>query len=111
MLKKSQRLTTEEVNLLMEKGKIAYSTLFTLRFTAGQTKTKFAAIAPKKIAKTAVARNLARRRVYEALALLINDPLKSGCHVAILCKEKAIGIAPKALAADLKTLLGKANIL
>lgn len=115
MLKKSQRLTTEQVNLVIEKGKILHSPLFTLRFLDGQASTKFAAVMPKRIAKTAVARNLARRRVYGALGMVLVGAKAfsgaSGPHLALICKEKVVAADLPAMAKDIEALLKKAHVL
>ena len=112
MLKKAQRLTTEQVSAVIKDGKSFHSTLFTLRILGGQKTTGFAAIMSKKIAKTAVARNLARRRVYEALEISgIAVMIKKGTNATILCKDKVASSIIKEQATDLKTLFMKAGVL
>ncbi len=112
MLKKAQRLTTEQVSAVIKEGKAFHSTLFTLRILVGQKTTGFAAIMSKKITKTAVARNLARRRVYEALKMFgIVAMIKKGTNAAILCKDKVGKVTVKEQAIDLKTLFMKAGVL
>lgn len=114
MLPKSQRLTTEQVSAVIKNGKPFHSPFFTLRVVLGQDKGGFAAIMSKKIAKTAVSRNLARRRVYEALkANGIGSPNtpETGAQTIILCKDSVTGASLEALTNDLKTLLKKAHVL
>ncbi|MEI6396559.1 MAG: ribonuclease P protein component [Candidatus Taylorbacteria bacterium] len=120
MLKKTQRLTTEQVSAVMENSKSFHSPFFTLKVLVKTPKTLktpkpvlgngFAAIVSKKIAKTAVARNLARRRTYEALKLT-GVLVKPGFQVIVLCKAASIGANLKTLTTDLKTLLSKAGVL
>ena len=112
MLKKSLRLSTEQVSAVMEKGKDFHSPLFTLRLLVGQKNTGFAAVMSKKIGKTAVARNLARRRVYSAMEAGKLVPIvKDGMHVALLCKDKVVDTDLTILSADLRTLFKKASVL
>jgi ribonuclease P protein component len=121
MLKKSQRLTTEEVNLLMEKGLFAQSPLFTARYMkvgASNNKevgTEFntlrvSAICSSKVGKTAVIRNKARRRVYEAVGSIIGKNV-SNVSICIICKSGAIDADFKTFKADLSTLLTKVGVL
>ena len=102
----------------MEKGRIFYSPFFTLRVLFGQKRTGFGALIPKKVAKTAVARNLARRRVYEAIKVggwsgttNTGGLIKSGTQVALICKDKAVGVTPAGLVGEIKTLLKKASVI
>ena len=128
MLKKTLRLTTKQVSAVMEKGRSFHSSLFTVRVLvcapgvalgAGAKGAGFAAIMSKKAGNTAVKRNLARRRTYEALGLvgvtnMPTTPTATGAQVVILCKSGVIGDKPAsltALADDLKTLLKKAGVL
>ena len=122
MLPKSQRLTTEQVSAVIKDGKSFQSPFFTVRVlkspNRADSKSDFAAFAvivSKKIAKTAVARNLARRRVYEAIKLsgvTKTSPTSTiptqAFSVVILCKTTAIGADLKILIEDLKTLFKKA---
>ena len=123
MLPKSQRLTTEQVSAVIKDGKSFQSPFFTVRVlkspNRADSKSDFAAFAvivSKKIAKTAVARNLARRRVYEAIKLsgvtkTASNPSSPAILVAILCKTAAMGADLKTLTNDLKTLFKKAYVI
>jgi ribonuclease P protein component len=112
MLKKTSRLTTEEVSGVMGKGKAYHSSFFTFLVVEGGKSMKFAAIMSKKIGKTAVARNLARRRVYEAIKLIsISQNGPAGAHIVLLCKDKIVKANLQILADDIKTLLMKAHVL
>ena len=111
MLKKSLRLSTEQINEVMEKGTVVHSPLFTIRYIKRDTgATKFAAVAPKGVAKTAVSRNRERRRVYAAIAG-IKKGVKPGFLVAIISKNKAIGAEFSVLQIELNENLIKAKII
>ncbi len=107
MLKKSQRLTTSQLERVLKDGKVAHTALFTVRALNGGVSTirpidkpaKFAVVVSKKVAKTAVGRNFLRRRIYEVLGLkgcesgsnsycLINQ-VKNGSLVAIFAKNRS----------------------
>jgi ribonuclease P protein component len=138
MLKKSSRLNTEQVKMIMEKGRMAHSPLFTLRFITNPKKIddknktigiRFAAIISKKTAKTAVVRNKMRRRVYGALGgiigknnnreFLVNNNKKSltDDNQKILINSNGTEIIsviickPKALDADFAMLSNDLKIL
>jgi ribonuclease P protein component len=139
MLKKSQRLTTAEVSLVMNKGLFAQSPLFTARYVVKPAEKgaaqsgkssggpKFSVVAPQKIFKSAVKRNLMRRRVYEALAPIsgvakrASDKKLAGVAmiekevvatlVVLICKEKAANADLKTLKADLQALISKIGVL
>lgn len=69
MLKKAQRLKTEDFKALPETQK-KYTENFTLRYKVsapGGSLGRFAVVAPKKLYKLAVLRNKAKRLVYSAL--------------------------------------------
>jgi RNase P protein component len=87
MLKKSSRLTSQEVNLVLEKGQSinlflpkGQKPLISAKFLAKSGPFKAAAIAPKAVAKSAVVRNRLRRAVYRAIAGL-PAPKKGGIAV------------------------------
>ncbi len=109
MLKKSQRLTTEEVTLVITKGLFAQSPFFTMRFIFNkEQKSKFAAITSKKIFKTAVARNAMRRRVYAMIGGLIKANKAPTCaSLALICKDKAVGANTDLLKEDIAKLFAK----
>jgi ribonuclease P protein component len=108
MLKKSLRLTTKELEQVIKSGRVAHSTLFTLRFVAAET-SKYAAVVSKKVGKTAVARNSAKRRTHEALGQLLPS-IKPGVHAVLFVKDanKAIPVAD--FVADLKLVFKKAGL-
>jgi len=105
--------------MVIEKGKIIHSPLFTLRYLGDQPAVRFAAIMPKKIAKTAVARNTARRRVYAAIGEVLAKAASTksggkgrrGAHAVFVCKAN-IPISDMAtMVSDIEALLKKVSVL
>jgi len=125
MLKSIHRLSTKQFMEVMEKGRIHTSPLFVVRVLQGlpsrsrSTLTEpraqtsqtggISAVAPKKVAPTAVLRNKTRRRIYEAAAPLRSSIL-SGNSMIIFAKKEAVQADLKEMAADLKNLFLKAKI-
>jgi ribonuclease P protein component len=110
MLPKSQRLTTEEFLVVMEKGRVTHSPLFLMRIISGMPATKFAAVAPKKVAKTAVERNKIRRQTYDAIGICL-PRVKTGTYAAVFAKEAGAKADRKEMVADIEKLFVKAGIL
>jgi ribonuclease P protein component len=110
MLSRSQRISVEQFNSIMEKGRVSHSSLFLIRAVSGRDDTRVAAVAPQKVFKTAVVRNRVRRRMYEAIRL-IEMNIKPGTQVIVFAKVAASGKKPIELGADMKALFVKAGIL
>ena len=111
MLKKSSRLSTEQVSCVMEKGKSVHSTFFTVRFLNKQKSAGFAAIVSKKVAKTAVSRNFIRRKIYEALHVGAMTKKNKDNWIAILAKKDVATFNLKDLTKDLQTLFQKVYMI
>ena len=76
----------------------------------GYNKSKFAVVIPKKITKSAVKRNRARRRVYEILR--INQPnMTSGYNIIITLKSDLSSLTPKQLTDILLQGLKKLEVI
>jgi ribonuclease P protein component len=110
MLSRSQRLSVEQLNAVMEKGRVAHSSLFLLRTLGGQKDTRIAAIAPQKIIKTATARNALRRKVYTATRSYVTN-LKPGLHTALFAKSAAAQATLVEIQTNLSELFVKAGLL
>jgi len=129
MLKRSNRLSTKQFMEVMEKGRVTHSPLFIMRTLGIQevrSKEKgvgskgdsmldirIAAVAPKKVAPTAVLRNGIKRHIYEAVRPLIASITMSagqGVHVIIFAKAEAVKADFKAIGVDIKNLFAKAKI-
>jgi len=73
MLPKKNRAVTKEVDKIFKQGRIVHSPSLTLRYLkTDKNESKISFIAPKNIAKSAVKRNLLRRRGYNSLKKNIN---------------------------------------
>ncbi|MBP9711263.1 MAG: ribonuclease P protein component [Candidatus Pacebacteria bacterium] len=67
MLSKRARLTTAEVKKVLDLGRGRRGALLGVKVLSAPAPFKCAVVVSKKLAKTAVARNRARRAAYEAL--------------------------------------------
>jgi ribonuclease P protein component len=110
MLPSSKRLTAHDVKDIMEKGRVAHSPLFLLRYipNAG-VQTKIVAIAPVKVVKTAAGRNELKRKTYEVVRKLY-PRITPGFKIALLAKSPAITASVATIEADLKDLFVKAKL-
>lgn len=81
-----------------------------MRLVSGSTDTRVAAVAPKKVAKTAVMRNKIRRKIYEALKV-IKPTLKPSFHAIVLAKPAMMQKKQIEIVADMRELFVKANLL
>ena len=121
MLKRQNRLSTEEFTKVIEKGRIIHSPLFIVRVLverdSGSDKNSgssihIAAVAPKKVAPTAVLRNAIRRRIYEAVATLNISSVPFSQKVIVFAKNEAIMKSSfKEVQGDLQTLFKKSKII
>ena len=110
MLSRSYRISVGQFNTVIERGRVAHSTLFLARILKDQPDIRIAAVASKKIAKTAVVRNRIRRKIYEAVRPL-KSSLPSSIHVLIFAKAGLLQVTHKEIEADLKNLFVKAGLL
>lgn len=94
----------------MEKGRVIHSPLFLMRVMRSEGSTKFAAVAPKKIAKTAVDRNKLRRIIYNAIKTSYPRLVPSH-HIGLFAKATAVGASFEVIAKDVHDLFVKAGIL
>ena len=95
---------------VMEKGRIITSPLFVVRILENKQEAGgISAVAPKKIAPTAVLRNSIRRQVYSAL-ISVKNSLKPGVSMIIFAKQEALKADVAAMSTDLAQLFVKAKI-
>ena len=118
MLKSSHRLSTKQFMEVMEKGKIYTSPLFIVRVLVKEKEERskekggsgaISAVAPKKVATTAVLRNKLRRQIYEAVSPL-RATLIPGVSLIIFAKTETVKANFTELTPDLKNLFSKAKI-
>jgi len=94
----------------MEKGRVAHSPLFLLRYVQNTSAhSRIAAIVPVKVVKTASGRNKLKRKIYEAVQK-VYPRIVSGYTIAILAKATAITADSQSIESDIKDLLIKAKI-
>jgi ribonuclease P protein component len=112
MLKRSNRLSTKQFMEVMEKGRVTHSPLFIMRILSKENlvmDVRIAAVAPKKVAPTAVLRNGIKRHIYEAVQPMIHSIIPN-THIIIFAKTEAVKADFKAIGADIKNLFSKAKI-
>jgi len=117
MISRSHRLSTEQFNEVIKKGRVAHSPLFLMRaLQTGEGPARVAAAVPVKVARKAVSRNAMRRKVYEAVRTLLSD-IKEGLHVILFAKtinaptDLKKPLTGALISNDLKGLFVKAGIL
>jgi len=110
MLSRSVRLSTGQFEAVIKKGRVTRSSLLVLRHTSGNKDTRIAATAPQKIARTAVARNSARRRLYEAVRPVFSSIIP-GTHIIILINQSISSTSLFDLRNEIRSLFVKARLL
>lgn len=110
MLKKSNRLTTKQVLNVMKNGKVVNSSLFILRYMTNQPDTCISAVAPVKVAKKAVVRNRARRRMYGVLRGFLHSVIP-GIHVIIFSRNDLVSYNFETIRSDIRNLLIRAKLM
>lgn len=113
MLRRSSRLTTGQFEEAVTKGRVFHSPFFLMRAlpSGGADASKVAAVAPVKVAKTAVLRNRTRRRVYAAVRPVVIDTLKPGWHIILIAKPALLGQTTAEIARDIAALFVKAGLV
>jgi len=116
MLPKASRLTSQEVDEVLKKGRsLAISTkngknsLISAKFLATPGHFRAAAVAPKTVAKSAVVRNRLRRAVYRAIAAS-PTPKKGGIAVFFVRSIPKPPLTP-AFAEEIGIFLDKISVL
>lgn len=103
MLPKKQKLNRANFNKVLEKSKKIEEENFSLRvrFVEKSEKSRYSVVVSAKVAKKATARNLLKRRVYEALAK--NAP-KTGIFGVIYAKKDSPKLDFKAINKEISAL-------
>jgi ribonuclease P protein component len=111
MLSKANRLSVKEFDLVVKTGRESHSPFFTIKYIPASD-FKFSPTAPKRIFKTAVSRNLIRRRVYGAVRdILKTTKIKPNCIVLIIKKDIADMDSPHLVRALQELLFKLGNII
>lgn len=109
MLKKKERLDRVSFNRFFSAGTRLHSPSLTLIY-APEDSFHASAVAPKKVAKTAVERNKFRRRVYDAFERMHREQPFLGVFI-VVAKEKALLLSYSALKSELTSLIHKTSSL
>lgn len=89
MLPRSQRLSVEQFNSVIEKGRVTHSPFFHMKHLVLNGKPRFSAVIPQKIAKKAVLRNKTRRKIYDSIKPLLPS-VKEGIYAIVFAKSPAL---------------------
>ncbi|MDB5238827.1 MAG: Ribonuclease protein component [Candidatus Parcubacteria bacterium] len=98
----------------MKDGKVVHSTFFIGRIRLMPDSLRIAAVAPVKIAKTAVVRNRTRRRIYAAIRSAFGSDMsvmKSAQVILIAKAPLLVSDDPTQIQADIRSLFVKAGLL
>ena len=113
MLPRQHRLTKEsEFKQVLSKGKTVQGKLFALKIleSTAFTPSKIGIITSKKIAKQAVYRNRARRRLRETIRTHLKE-LKTGYLAVILTKREIVDSDYATISEEVEMLFGKGGLL
>jgi len=110
MLSRLHRLSSEQLNLVIERGKVVHSPFFWVRFSKNEGQSKIAVISPSKTIKTAVKRNEIRRKVYAVIRDFYRNLLQ-GYHVVVCVKEPVIGVDANILKEQVRVVFVKTGLL
>jgi ribonuclease P protein component len=110
MLQRSQRLSVEQFNVVMAKGKISQSPFFSIRFMKCKGPTKISAVAGQKIFKKAVERTTLRRKIYEVVRNMY-PLLVPESHIAVFAKQSLDSLDHQTMAEELKKAFVKAGLI
>lgn len=97
-------MTTKELDSIISSGKTIRSDNVYIRFLPNET-VKFAAIVPKKVAKTSVGRHLLKRKMFAAL-FEVKDLFPNG-HYALFATNTATGMSTDEFAQEISLLIKK----
>ncbi len=106
MLPKKRRLTTEDVQDVLKKGRPSRAEHLSVKYLTGEKSLSIAAVVSKSLVKKAVGRNKIRRAVYRAAASLPGNifAILKGRAIVFVNKVPQDPLAP-IFAAELATLL------
>ena len=112
MLSKKRRVGRHLFNKIFPKTRISSTDFFTVRFVESEKKkeTRFSIIVSKKISKTAVGRNLIRRRVSRVLEIM-RGRIAHSYIVLIYCKKNTHNAPFAILEKEVERSLLKIGIL
>lgn len=113
MLPKHHRLQLKgKLEKLKKEGRVVQGKHFALLLKKNKQKTnsQFAVIASKKIAKKAIERNHAKRRIFEAIREILEN-IKEGYEVVFLLKKPAVSNSYSQIKEEVLHTFSEAGIL
>lgn len=112
MLPKANRLFKEtDFKRLAFKGRFFFGPLFNLKILKNsQNASCFGVVISAKVSKKATARNLIKRRIAEAIRLMLPN-LKTGFDAMLVVKKEAVGAKYQQIEEELNKSFKKSGIL
>lgn len=106
MLPKKKRVTKNTFKTVLKEGSVVYGSFFVFRYIK-QDFPSYAFVVPKKLVKTAVKRNLLRRKGYN---IIRKYPLKSMVGIFFYKKEGLLATKEELLL-DIENILKRASVV
>jgi ribonuclease P protein component len=110
MISRSKRLTTQLFKEIIQKGTAFHGQFFIVRCLNTQGLSRFGVSVPKKVSKTAVERNKARRRVYSIIKKY-QERLVSGKNAVFIMKVGSEKISFAELSNEIEKIFVKSGLL
>jgi ribonuclease P protein component len=105
MLPKKERLSREEFNRFFSLGKRVHSPAFQVVYVSHE-KLHASVVVPKKVAKSAVKRNVIRRRIYDIVRRYRDEAGIRGVYI-FLVKPPAVGMPYETLKQEVHSIIKK----
>jgi len=107
LIEKKFRLKSLDLSYLLDKGEQTTSKLFIIRYSESkESYPRFACIVSRKLAPKAVERNKLRRRVYEAIRLIIKEEKTTkNIDYALIPKKNILNKDQNEIKEDLRTII------
>lgn len=111
MLKKERRLAKEEIEEIIKKGRSIYSPFVSIRYLIDSNKnSRFSFVISSKVSKSAVSRNLFKRRC-RAIIQKNLDKIKDGGSFIFFAKNGVLERSYRELESDVIGLLERSKML
>lgn len=111
MLKKKERLTAEDIEILSKPGtsKSVFGALLSLRVAPARA-TRLSVTVSKKVAPRAVDRTRLRRRIYAAAEKPLAE-VRIHAHILVMPKKECLTVPYSELGRELSALFSKGRLL
>lgn len=110
MLSRSQRLSGEQLEEVLKKGKVIHTPFFWIRLYKQPGIARVAVLSPQKLLKTAVLRNRFRRKIYEIIGSFKKEMAKD-YHLVVCMKEPILKADKDAMQEKTREIFVKAGVL